>query len=432
MLILASCQKNEVELAFGETPEVRMNEKIDSINKALQGAPNGWKAYVGTGLKGGYGFYFEFDDQQVVKMVGDLTLESATKLASSNYRVKQDNGATLIFDTYNYISMLNDPNPSVFGGTIREGLRSDLDYRFGYSTADSMVFIGKRYSNKLVLVKATPQESQAYKSEAYTAGIEKTKKFFLENENPYVEFTMDGFNYQTAITLSEATKIIELSSLLKDGTTGAAAGKFAFSLPGVQVIDGGIAYAGINFVQMVWEGNKLNMVDDKGKKYEIKNSLVPLVPLYKLIGSKYTGFRSPFMTFFPGTSADGLAILKRYHEGLGNRATGYIFNYGYIDLDFDIRNKRLNLKGFSSQNGGTSGWITTIVYDYTLDSETGIYTFTLRDKASGGYTSAILDQMDAFLKSGKIKLDYYSENGALYGKIIGVDKPNVEMTFQLR
>lgn len=434
MLLVAasSCEQQEEDLVFGETPDVRMNAKLDSVRSALIASPNGWKATVGTGLKGGYGFYMAFDDQQVVKMVGDLTDESSSTLQESNYRVKQDNGATLIFDTYNYISMLNDPNPSVYAGTVREGLRSDLEYRFNRSTADTIFFIGKRYANELILVKASAEEKAKYNSSAYLTGINQTKEFFTVNENPYIEVTEGGTAYQMGIAVSTTNKLIEFASLESSGSTSAASGKFAFSLEGGEIIAGGTLYRGIHFVYMKWEAGKLYMVDSNGNKYEIKNSLSPILPLYKLIGSKYAGFRSPYMSFFPGTSADGLTILRRYHEGLGNRATGYTFNHGYMDLGFDIRNKRVTFTGATSQSLGSSHWLTTIVYNYVLDDATGIYTLTLRDPASGGYATVIMDQMHAFLTSSRIKFDYHTEGGVVYGKMIGVDNPNVEITFRLR
>ena len=434
MLLIAasSCEQKDEDLVFGDTPDVRMNAKIDSINTALISAEHGWKASVGTGLKGGYGFYFKFNNQQVVEMVGDLTVESASKLVASNYRVKQDNGATLIFDTYNYISMLNDPNSSVFNGTVREGLRSDLEYRFKRSNGDTIVFIGKRYANELLMVKATAEEKAKYNSSTYLEGIQKTANFFTKNANPYIMFPEGGKDVQMGIAVSTNNKKIEFASLENDGSTSAASGKFAYTLDGAEIIDGGTSYRNLLLRYLRWESDVLYMVDYAGNKYEVKNSLAPILPLYKLIGSKYAGFRSPYLQYFPGTSPDGLEILKRYHEGLGNRATGYTFNSGYMDLGFDTRNKRVTLNGFSSQNGGSSGWITSIVYNYELDEVTGIYKLTLRDPASGGYTSVILDKMHAFLTTSRIKFDYHVENGVTYGKLIGVDQPNVEITFNLR
>lgn len=435
VLLATSCQKNKVDLVFDEKPNERIFEKIDSLNKALVAAQYGWKATVGTGLKGGYGFYFDFNDQQIVGMIADLTDESSTELVESNYRVKQDNGVTLIFDTYNYISMLNDPVASVYDGTTREGLRSDLEYTFDYSTEDTLAFIGKRYRNALVLVKASKEESEQYRSGKYNEAIGKTKTFFLDNSNPYIDVNSEGATYMMGIAINTNTKIIELASQLPDGSTSASTGKFAFSLEGLTIIDGGIEYRGHNFVTVKWQGDKLLFISDKGDEYEIENSLQPILPLYKLIGSKYVGFRSPYLTYFPGTSPAGLQILQRYHNGMASGATGFRFDTGYMDLEFDVLNKRVKLNGSSSQitsTGSVNSWITTIIYNYELDDATGIYTLTLREAASGGYVSAVMDQMHDFLLSSRIKFDYEIDGNNVYAKIIGVDKPEVEMTFMTR
>ncbi len=430
LLVMAASCKNEVEdLTFGERPEIRMKAKIDSLSSVLKDAENGWKVVLGTGLGGGYSFYMDFDDQQVVKMLADLTAASPTTLQESNYRVKQDNGATLIFDTYNYISLLDDPSSSAYGGTTRDGYKSDLEWGFEYSKDDTLQFVGKRYRQMMVMIKATAEERQSYLSGGLKTTIDKTKQFFADNANPYIDISNDG-GYKMGISLNFTTKFIELASLLPDGITSSSKGKFAHILTGMSIIDGGLWYRDLNFVEVKWEGDKLYLLDDKNKKYEIKNSVSPILPLYKLMGSKYTGLRSPYKTYFPGTSAKGLAILQRFQNGLAS-GTGYSFNSGYLEIYWNVPNSRLELRGFSSQNGGTSGWVTTIVYDYTVD-EMGTYSCKLRTAASGGYVSAIMDQMDTFLKKNKFKLDYFVDGSTLYGQITSIDDPTIQMTFNLQ
>lgn len=72
------------------------------------------------------------------------------------------------------------------------------------------------------------------------------------------------------------------------------------------------------------------------------------------------------------------------------------------------------------------------MYNYTLDEATGTYKCTLKTAASGGYTSAILDQMHSFLLKNSFKLDYYLDGGILYGSVASVENPDIVMTFQLR
>jgi len=436
LITVSSCKNEQDNLVFGERPEVRMNEKIDSLNSALVSAENGWKAILGTGLGGGYSFYMNFDDQQVVNMLADLTTTSLTTVAKSNYRVKQDNGATLIFDTFNYISLLNDPSSSTFGGIIRDGYKSDIEFGFLYSKGDTLRFIGKRYRETLLLIKASSSEKNAYEKGDLKVSRDNTLKFFTDNSNPYIDVTSGTETYKMAVTMNLLSnsvngKRIEFASLLPDGTTSASKGKYAFTLDGVTIIDGGLAYRGVNYVSLLFESNKMYLIDGKAGKHEVKNSLQPILPLFKLVGSKFTSMRSPYKTYYPGTSPKGLTILQRFHNGLAV-GTGYSFNSGYMEVAWDVVNSRLELRGFSSQNGGNSGWITTIGYNYTLDDVTGTYKCTLRAAASGGYTAPILDQMNSFLLNNSFRLDYYTANGNLYGSMTSVEDPSIVMILDLQ
>lgn len=396
MLIVAasSCQKQEEKLVFGETPEVRMKAKIDSINTALTSSPNGWKATVGTGLKGGYGFYMAFDDQQVVKMVADLTDASATKVEGSNYRVKQDNGATLIFDTYNYISMLNDPNPSVYNGTVREGLRSDLEFRFLRSNADSIIFVGKRYRQQLVLSKATAAEKDAYNSGAYKTSIDKTKAIFQTFKNPYIEVNIGGVATKLALSIFAGTKTLDIGSVLPDKKTVLNTFKFAFNLNGFDILAGG-DHRDLVFTKGEVEGNSIFIHDIAGNKYEIKNSSIPILPIevmfaydgafnaITIAGSKQPeGVTSSFNSLWTGLvylhtsnnmlthsvnfrlSTSKVAVLDvRFQSGSTIYLASAEYNYTLID-------GVLKLSAPTSTNGNwNNGWVTTAVKNYFSGGE---------------------------------------------------------------
>ncbi|MCL8000676.1 hypothetical protein M8994_21025, partial [Brucella sp. 21LCYQ03] len=170
-----------------------------------------------------------------------------------------------------------------------------------------------------------------------------------------------------------------------------------------------------------------------GENIKVESSSTPILPLHLTMGIGYVGIRSPWLTYFQGTSPKGLDILKRYHDGIVTYATGYVLNYGYLDISWNVNNRRITIAGYSSNDGGVNNfWATNVVYDYELDNETGVYTLTFRSGPSGGYTARVLDQLMTFLNSSRIRLDYYVSGGDLYGQIIGVDDTDVVMTFQLR
>src|SRR5690606_1220454 len=137
VIIAMGCEKKSFESAYDRPAQKRVAEIIDSVKNTLTSSPNGWSGLLITGLGGGLSFYLDFDDQEVVNMYADLTGASSTVLKSSRYRVKQDAGVVLTFDTYNYISFLNSPDPNLYGGETRNGFRSDIDFVYDRIVGDS-------------------------------------------------------------------------------------------------------------------------------------------------------------------------------------------------------------------------------------------------------------------------------------------------------
>lgn len=425
VLLAVGCNKSEVDLIFDKTPEERMGEQQKELKDQLIGAEFGWKGFNETLLGGNVGYYMHFDDKDRVKMLADINDATNTELEESSYRVRLISGPVLAFETYNYIHLLNDPNPAVLNGVRGEGLRSDIEFDFQRATADSIFLKGRKYATQMVLVRATEQEEQEFLSGGYRTSIDRTIDFF--QDNPVVYFEFDGVRYQIFLGMN---RTIDVVSFVDGEIISSPVSAYSFSLNGLEVPKG--LRAGTHDVYWFrWEADKLYAVTKGGENSEILASTEAIVPLNKTIGVKHSGLRSPYLTYFSGTSDAGETILKRYHEGLGNRATGFTFNSGYIDLRWDTVNKRITLSGFSSQNGGTSGWTTTIVYNYEFNEDTGQYKLTKRTNATGGYVAAILDELDDFLLNSAFTLDYYFDSGNVFGKIKGVERSEVEITFQL-
>jgi len=426
LFLVTGCGKSEVDLLFDKTPEQRMSEQQKELKDQLVGAQYGWRVFNETLSRGNYGYYMSFDDKDRVTMLADINDGSSSELQESSYRLRLINGPVLAFETYNYIHLLNDPNPAVIGGARGEGLKSDIEFDFQRATADSIFFKGRKYAGQMVFVRATEGEQESFLNGGYSESIQKTRNFFVENPVSY--FEINNVRYQ--IFFNGTGKKIDVASFVNNEVISSPIESFSFMLDGIEIPNG--LPSGSSIIHyFTWEEETLHAVVGNGEKTEVLASTEAIVPLNKTMGVKHNGLRSPYLTYYPGTSEAGLAILKRYHEGLGNRATGYTFNSGYIDLRWDIINKRITLSGFASQNGGTSGWTTTIVYDYNFDEATGQYKLTKRSNASGGYTSVILDEIDAFLLNSAFTLEYYFDSGSVYGKVKGVERAEVELIFQL-
>lgn len=437
---MASCKKSSFEPIFEDRPEIRMQKSIEEVNSILTTAPNGWIATLPTQEGGGYAFYVTFDAAtQGVKMYADLNDGTSTDVGNSTFRVKANAGAQLIFDTYNYISLLEDPNPASFGGVRGSGFKSDVEFIYDRSTADSIVFTGKKYRQPFKLVKATAAQSAVYTAGGYKTAIDKLKTFFASTSNPYIELLSGSTTLKIGVTVNSTNalatgKRVDFTGVLADGNTVKSSNaKFGFKLDGMSLLGEGLIFEGITFVKFAWkDATTLAVYDSAGKEYIIKSSISPLVPLFQLWGSKYNGMLSEFKTIYPGTSTKGADLLNYYHTNVTRPAImTYSFNYGRMNFAWNIANKRLEFIGHTSQSAGVSTWATKAIYNYTVDGS-GVYTFTLHQAASGGYASPIMGQMDQFLKNNKVKFDYFIDGATVYGKMSSVTDPTIEMTFILQ
>lgn len=104
-LSLSSCLKNQVDY-FGETASARMEKYLKNAREVLYGAENGWRMEYFTDY-GGYNYALKFIDhdalgKQIDSVVATSEL-SAETVYGSNFRLTNDDGPVLSFDTYNDI-----------------------------------------------------------------------------------------------------------------------------------------------------------------------------------------------------------------------------------------------------------------------------------------------------------------------------------------
>ncbi|SFG63516.1 DUF4302 domain-containing protein [Pedobacter insulae] len=289
LLVLTGCKESEI-LIFDEKPEVRLTQSITEVRTNLLSSANGWIATLPTQAGGGYGFYMNFDANENVKMYADLNTNSIGTSMASTYRLKTVLGTELIFDTFNYISMLADPVPAVFGGAAGSGFKSDLEFLHLRSTADSMIFKGKKYGQTLAMVKATAAQKAAYEAGGYKTAIDKVNGFFIGIKNPYIEtgggaqLAKIGVSINTTNSLTLG-KRIELSGLAPSGEVLAGTGKFAYTLNGIDLLGTGLLINGVKMVKVTFKDNAtMAFYDDHGVEYVIKSNPTPLTPLAALFG----------------------------------------------------------------------------------------------------------------------------------------------------
>ncbi|WP_316801040.1 DUF4302 domain-containing protein [Pedobacter frigidisoli] len=392
LLSMAGCKNSSFESAFDELPEARMQAAIAKVNTTLTSAQNGWIATLPTQAGGGYGFFVTFDGAtQVVKMYSDLTGASSTTVGVSTYRVKANAGAELIFDTYNSISLLDDPDPASFAGVTGSGHKSDVEFIYDHSTADSIIFTGKKYRQPFKLVKATAAQKAAYESGGYKTAIDKFKSFFATTSNPYIEIVSGSTTLKGGINFDFTTSVasgkrVNFTGLLADGTVGSGSSKFAFKLDGVDFLGSGLAYSGVTFLKALWkDATTLVFYDVAGKEYIVKSNPTPLLPLYILIGSGYKSVIVPNATTFPGWGSDFITRRAAATTGLArwNIGAGSL-RFQSMTFTFNDVTKKMSIK--IDAPDGTNSFSLTFDYTYTKTAD-GVFKFN--QGTLGGNESAI-------------------------------------------
>ncbi|QPH38511.1 DUF4302 domain-containing protein [Pedobacter endophyticus] len=377
LLIFAGCKKSSFEAKFDQDPEIRMGEAIAKVKNTLSSAENGWIATTPTADGGGYSFFMKFDGTENVKMYADLNDASAKTEYASYYRVKQDQGVDLVFDTFTYITMLNDPDPSTFGGLLRTGFKSDVDFIYDRSSGDSIVFIGKRYRQPLKMVKATAAQRATYEAAGLKTAIDKIKGFFAINTNPYIDVTLNGVASRVGVSPNLTNNVlsgkrIDLSVMLADGTISSGVQKFAFTLLGGEILNGGLVWQGITFVRMAWkDATTLALYDSTEKEYIIKNSPTPLLPVHLLLGVKFSSIVVPFATTYPGWSSDFSA--RRAAAAAAMLAGPYQLRLDKMTFAFAVVNKRMTLTTDIYQ--GANRFVGDFPFTYTK-TDAGVFKFT--------------------------------------------------------
>lgn len=104
--------------------------------------------YYGTITYGGYNVYCKFANNKVT-VASEFFGPDSTY--TSHYKLEQSSGALLSFDEYNPIfHYFSDPSNEDFG-TLGKGFNGDLEFRVLSASADSVVLLGKKHEDRIVM-----------------------------------------------------------------------------------------------------------------------------------------------------------------------------------------------------------------------------------------------------------------------------------------
>lgn len=410
--LLGACKK-DVDNLFEGLPDERLQELLNTDSSTLVNSPYGWKAVLSPGNKGvgAYFFYFDFDETGTVTMVSDFDTTTAKTPARSTYRLKALQLPALLFDTYNYIHRLSDPDTTISHGTVGKGLYADFEYYFKNVTADSVRLKGTRDSTNLILYRATKAESDAYTTGALKSLIDITIKYVNANSFLYILFP-DGRKIPFGLSLRNKTVIMQYvntSNAIVNLTSA-----FYFTQNSLHLITP-ILYNGYSFQDVYYDDtNKVFYVMINNQRIDVASSstaiTLPLSPeLYTLLGNKYTdiyvnpttqaGLPPSFNTLWADVKTKLAAV-----GGAGRMAD-------WVDVLFPSATQA-QLR-FRYRNTAGTAFTATYTYTMSIDAVTKAATFTfVTQDANGGVVAAGFKPFNDYFAANKFTFSYVANTSS--------------------
>ncbi|WP_211999677.1 DUF4302 domain-containing protein [Chitinophaga sp. HK235] len=412
-----ACRKDNDGSVFGVKPEERMNTTLKAYKSQLTGGANGWKAYLFPEGGQGFGFYFKFGENNRVNMLGDLSAATGQNQSESSYRMAAMQRPSLVFDTYNYLHLLSDPNENVFGGIRGRGYDSDFEFGYDSTRTDTVFMTGNAKMSKMILVRASAGEEAAYKAGGLNYIRDAVEDYVAGHSTLYTT-TADGKKIQTVVNPNSRTFSLVYE---QDGNLKTESTPYAYTLTGFltknpfQIDKNTYQEAFFDPVKQVFylKGN--------GKNIEFQEANGPIFALHLLLGIGYDQIVTSDATqgaFSPG------------YKKLWDAAKAQMPNLGFpnlqlagIDIIFDTQSQLMgvNVRVTQAPNNFSGMYI----FDYTKNKD-GHFSFAMQD-IKGEIPSLIYPAMKGILDklgTGKYRVDYFSMPGnTQMAQLIGVDDP---------
>jgi hypothetical protein len=151
--VFSACVKDE-EPIFEKSASLRVKEAMDNAQKVLTSAANGWKMYYYPHPDqnyGGYMYALQFDNESVT-VWSELFTGSSTSL----YKMTNDDGPVLSFDTDNYafhfFATPSGSTKNLYGVSgLYQAYKGDFEFIVMSAKPDEVILKGKRSGNKIYM-----------------------------------------------------------------------------------------------------------------------------------------------------------------------------------------------------------------------------------------------------------------------------------------
>lgn len=419
--VSSGCTKVDDDLALGRRPDERIDEVMSQYSKQLTGAEYGWKAYLFPKAGFGFGYHFSFDQKNRVRMYADWNGATATQAFESSYRLKATQRPSLFFDTYSYIHILSDPDPSVGGGVAGAGYNSDFEFGFDSTKADVIYLTGNQSGTPLYIVKATKAEADAYKAGGFNTFIDEIYTYLQENAFLYLEVN----GKKAAFNLVPDARTVGLA--YDDSGLKTVASEFAFGLNSL-FLKTPLSFGGVTFREVFWDPAKEELYLQAGTtRTAIKSSTTALFPMHLMLGVSFNAIS------VPGTPQEGWS--DGFKAEFQRAAIALMDNYSItlteMNFRFDTELKTMTLQMIINQAG--TDFQALYYYGYTKTAD-GVFKFKVvaPPNGNGGSISALVNPILKHIDAERFKLEYLVTTAGVVGQFISQDNPTISFSGSLK
>lgn len=360
---LVSCEKEQVE-AFDKSATERLNERIEEIKTILTSNEEGWimKYYIGSEQSGG-GFIYTLKFTGSEAEVGFEYAETAfhydvDTTITSLYKIADDNGPVLSFDTYNdFIHYFSTPSSSYY-----QALGGDFEFEIRSVSPERIEMIGRRSRNVITLEPLDRSGAE------FIAGV-------VNVANNFIPYYLSGKIGSTSVegTVDYSSRQLNLTA---DGEVVKRA--FCFTDEGISLYHP-LAIGGVSVQDMAYDPETMKLT---ASSVEIQGS-VPSdwIP--------YADYEGSYELYYAGGFTANVELVQDVYNST-YKMTGLNQNFD-LTLQYNMQKGKLELK--SQLIGNAEGypiyfcaWALDDGGSVTWAPEAGMHTVWNGDKENPVYT----------------------------------------------
>ncbi len=361
--VLPSCRKEDNEV-FDKSATERLEDMLEEVRDILTGSENGWvmKYYIGDAQSGGgYTYTIRFTDNDAE--IGFEFAKTAfgyevDRTITSLYKIGDDNGPVLSFDTYNdYMHYFSTPSTTYY-----QALGGDFEFEIRSVSPERIEMIGRRSRNVITLEPLDRSGAE------FIAGV-------LNVANNFIPYYLSGKIGSTAVegTVDYSSRQLNLTA---DGEVVKRA--FCFTDEGISLYHP-LAIGGVSVQDMAYDLETMKLT---ASSVEIQGS-VPSdwIP--------YADYEGSYELYYAGGFTANVELVQDVYNST-YKMTGLNQNFD-LTLQYNMQKGKLELK--SQLIGNAEGypiyfcaWALDDGGSVTWAPEAGMHTVWNGDKENPVYT----------------------------------------------